>query len=55
MQLHFGIKVLPGKYGLNLIRENYAIINKRNSLGYFEHMRECYDDHGKSYTNKHLY
>ncbi|CAM2807160.1 hypothetical protein [Erysipelothrix tonsillarum] len=30
--LHFGVVVLPGKKGLKLVRENYAIINKRSSL-----------------------
>lgn len=30
--LHFGVVVLPGKKGLKLTRENYAIINNKNTL-----------------------
>lgn len=32
MPLHFGVKVLPGKKGLELTREKYALINNRSSL-----------------------
>lgn len=41
---HFGVRVLEGKYGLNLTREKYAIINKKNSLCYFKGMKENYED-----------
>lgn len=32
MPSHFGIKVLEGKYGLKLTRENYAIVNNKSSF-----------------------
>lgn len=32
MPIHFGVKVLPGKKGLELSRENYALINNRSSI-----------------------
>lgn len=32
MIMHFGIKVKPGKYGLKLNRDTYALINKKNSF-----------------------
>ena len=49
---HFGVVVRPGKYGLNLSRETYAIINNKNSLGKLESMKDCYADvEGNYYTN----
>lgn len=53
MAMHLGVKVLPGKYGLKLSREKYAIINKRNSLSKFKNMIYAYEDEeGKIYTDK---
>ncbi len=49
---HFGVTVRPGKYGLNLSRETYAIINNKNSLGKLESTKDCYADaEGKYYTD----
>lgn len=53
MPIHFGVRVLPGKRGLKLTREKYAMINKRNSLGKFESMLDAYEDEdGKFYTDE---
>lgn len=50
---HFGVTVRPGKYGLELKRENYAIINKRNSLMKFDNMKQAYaDEKGEFYTDE---
>jgi len=38
---HFGITVMSGKYGLELSRDTYAIINKKNSLSKFDSMKEA--------------
>lgn len=32
MAIHFGVTVLPGKKGLKISRDNYAIINNKNTL-----------------------
>lgn len=50
---HFGVKVRDGKYGLELNREQYAIIDKRNSFREkFPSMADCYEDEeGKFYTD----
>lgn len=51
--IHLGAKVYGIKYQLKLIRDEYAIINKRNSLGKFDCMLEAYeDDKGKIYTDE---
>lgn len=44
MPIHFGVKVIEGKYGFKLTRENYAIINTKSSFSRI--MRSC------DYTNK---
>ncbi len=52
--LHFGVEVREGKNGLKVSRDNYAIINKRNSLGKFEILAKlnAYEDEtGKFYTD----
>lgn len=50
---HFGVIVKPGKYGLKLNRETYAIINNRNSLGKFPSVGDWYaDPEGKYYTDE---
>lgn len=50
---HLGIKVSGSKYKLKLVREEYALINKRNSLPKFEGMKKAYaDDNGKTYTDE---
>ncbi|GAB4075220.1 hypothetical protein GCM10028778_27230 [Barrientosiimonas marina] len=53
MPIHFGVTVFPGKWGLKLTREKYALINKRNSLGKFKNMLHAYEDEkGKFYTDE---
>lgn len=43
MAKHFGVTVNEGKYGLKLVRENYAIINKKSSFNRI--MKSCdYED-----------
>ena len=44
----------PGKYGLNLSRENYAAINNKSSFHIkFENMSCAYaDETGKTYTDE---
>lgn len=49
--LHFGLNVLPGKYGLKLSRDKYAIINNRNSFDFFI-PEWCKDDDGEFYTDE---
>lgn len=50
---HFGLIVRPKKYGLELKRENYAIINPKCSLPKFECMKKAYaDEDGKLYTQE---
>lgn len=50
---HFGVTVREGKYGLNLKRENYAIINKKNSLMKNDKMKDAYaDEYGNFYTDE---
>lgn len=57
MPNHFGIKVLEGKNGLKLTRDNYANISNKNSLQRFS-MDIYADKEGKIYTDewcaKHL-
>lgn len=51
--LHFGVNVFARKYGLEISRENYAIINNRNSLGKYESEKIQYaDEAGKFYTDE---
>lgn len=50
---HFGVTVKPSKYGFELNRENYAIINPKNSLHKFSSMKNDYaDEEGKYYTEE---
>lgn len=50
---HLGVNVYGSKYKLKLIREEYATINKRNSLPKFEGMKNAYEDKdGKTYTDE---
>nr|MBR4279423.1 hypothetical protein [Clostridia bacterium] len=50
---HFGVIVKPGKYGLELTRDTYAIISTKNSLGKFPHMQHAYaDKEGTTYTEE---
>ena len=50
---HFGITVMSGRYGLELSRDTYAIINKKNSLSKFDNMKEAYaDEAGTTYTDE---
>ena len=50
---HFGVIVKPGKYGLELTRDTYAIINTKNSLGKFPNMQHAYaDKEGTIYTDE---
>lgn len=51
MPIHFGLKVLDGKFGLKLTRDKYAIINKKNSLCKFNSIK-YEDDEGKFYTDE---
>ncbi len=58
MQNHFGVKVLEGKYGLKLTRENYAIVNNKssfstlmNSCNYINEENRIYSD---DWCNEHL-
>lgn len=51
MQHHFGVKVLEGKHGLKLTRENYAIVSNKNSLCRFS--RDIYaDEEGRIYSDE---
>ncbi|MBQ9942903.1 MAG: hypothetical protein IJO67_00920 [Clostridia bacterium] len=52
---HFGVTVQPGKYGLELCREKYGIINNYNSLGKFDELfdKGAYtDEEGTTYTDE---
>lgn len=50
---HLGINVHGAKYKLKLVKEEYALISKRNSLMKFESMKKAYEDkEGKTYTDK---
>lgn len=51
MPNHFGLKVLEGKRGLKLTRENYAVVSNKNSLGRFR-MDIYADEEGKIYSDK---
>ena len=47
---HFGADVFPGKYGLKLTRENYAIINNRSSFKFgFDNMSFAYTDESRRF------
>lgn len=48
---HFGIKVLDGKRGLKLTRENYAVVSNKNSLPRFS-MDIYADEEGKLYSDE---
>ncbi|WP_405168315.1 GIY-YIG nuclease family protein [Paenibacillus sp. FSL H3-0286] len=57
MPNHFAVKVLEGKRGLKLTRENYAVVSNKNSLGHFS--ADIYaDEEGRCYSDewckKHL-
>lgn len=50
---HFGLNLRSTKLGFELKRENYAIINPKNSLHNFECMKNAYTDNsGKFYTEE---
>lgn len=51
MPTHFGIKVLVGNRGLKLMRENYTIVNNKNSLGHFS-MAIYADEEGRVYSDE---
>lgn len=42
MPIHFGVKVLPGKQGLNISREHYAKINPSSKRSSFFNARAMY-------------
>lgn len=51
MPFHFAVKVLEGKRGLNLTRENYAVVSNKNSLGHSS--ADIYaDEEGSSYSDE---
>lgn len=51
MPIHFGVKVLGGKRGLKLTRENYAVMSNKNSLPRFS--LDIYaDEVGEIYTDE---
>lgn len=51
MIYHFGVKILEGKRGLKLTRENYAVVNNKNSLPRFS--MDIYDDEeGRLYSDE---
>jgi len=51
MPYHFGLKVLEGKRGLKLNRENYAVVSNKNSLVRFS--ADIYaDEEGRIYTDE---
>lgn len=52
MVLHFGLRVFKGKRGLNLTRENYAIVNNKNSFGICFSEDIYLDEEVKFYTKK---
>lgn len=50
---HFGINLAERKYKLKLVREEYALINKTNTLLGLPGMEKAYEDkEGKTYTDK---
>lgn len=53
---HFGVTVHPGKYGLELSRDKYALINKKNSFYMkfpeLEEKKAYLDESGKYYTEE---
>lgn len=50
---HLGLNVYGRKYKLKLIREEYATINKKNSLPKFDSMKNEYEDeNGEKYTDE---
>lgn len=50
---HFGCTVLSSKYGLELNRDNYAVINNKNSLSKFPSLKNAYaDEKGTTYTDE---
>ena len=48
---HFGVTIREGKYGFNLKRENYAIIDTKSSLPKFKTLSYA-DEDGKYYTEE---
>lgn len=51
MPYHFGVKVLEGKRGLKLTRENYAVLSNKNSLVRFS--VDIYaDEEGRIYSDE---
>ncbi|MGD9570000.1 MAG: GIY-YIG nuclease family protein [Sedimentibacter sp.] len=51
MPNHFGLKIIEGKHGLKLTRENYALVSNKNSLVRFS--RDIYaDEEGKIYSDE---
>lgn len=50
---HFGVTVMAGKHGFELNRDNYAIINNRNTHDKLIAPRSAYtDEKGTSYTDE---
>lgn len=52
---HFGIKLRKSKYGMELVRENYAIINNKSSLPknkFLENKGAYTDETGRYYTDE---
>lgn len=51
MPNHFGLKIIEGKHGLKLTRENYAIVSNKNSLVRFS--QDIYaDKEGRIYSDE---
>lgn len=51
--MYFGINVQPGKYGLNICRDKYATISKRNTLKKFDSISFAYaDEKGAVYKDE---
>lgn len=51
MSEYFGVKVIEGRHGLKLTRENYAIFNNKNSLPRFS-MDIYADEEGRIYSDE---
>ena len=51
MTNHFGLKIIEGKHGLKLTRENYALASNKNSLVHFS--QDIYaDEEGRVYSDE---
>lgn len=51
MPYHFGMKILEGKRGLKLTRENYVLVSNKNTLARFS-MDIYADEEGKIYSDE---